>query len=77
MVRMGISFVFLFISIVFLISIIRIRRTLSQVKTAEDVQTNKVLINMSLITFFTEVIVYSMLFTLSLLLHIDDGATYK
>ena len=74
---MGISFVFLFISIVFLISIIRIRRTLSQVKTAEDVQTNKVLINMSLITFFTEVIVYSMLFTLSLLLHIDDGATYK
>ena len=72
---MSISFVFLYIAIVFLISIVRIRRTLSQVKTAVDVQTNRSLINISLITFLTELIFFFSLFTLSLVLHLDKDVT--
>ena len=75
LVRMGVSFVFFYVSVVFLVSILRIRQTLARVKPAVDVQTNKILINLSLVTFFGEAVIFFVLFTLSLIQNLDHDAT--
>ena len=65
--RFSINVVFFFLTIVFLVSLFRIRKMIQKINTVKRFETNRRLLNLNLITFFIEGVTYGISFMLAIM----------
>ena len=65
--RFSINVVFFFLTIVFLVSLFRIRKMIKKINTVKRFETNRRLLNLNLITFFVEGVTYGISFMLAIM----------
>ena len=62
---MGINVLFFFITTVFMVSLLRIRRMISTVNPSERLKPNHTLMNINFVTFAAEWIIYLIVFSVA------------
>ena len=64
--RMRINVLFFFVTVIFVVSLLRIRRLISTVNFSERLSPNHCLMNLNLVTFASECLIFSILYIVSM-----------